>query len=361
MSVQSVLLTRVIRLAASCIGLVSSAVLLYILSRLPVSKKKQLLARQLWHLALADGFRTLVYAVFDSYIMLPHDFKMAHLDVGSHMCIIDRIGDVGRHTAYLVEIHIALAFGLALFRINASPRLSPTLKLVWPAGSCLCVVELLLEEPHGRKTMGKGTMCYYPAQHHQQDSGLYFMDCCLIISFSLCVLVYSLGVCRTCGITVAGQRRASKRALSFLLANIVTLVPNVFRTITNSESVWEYDVAGALWKLHSFANLLTYVVLLRHQMRKWLLSGRADNDKTLFDVQIGGSEVLSVPSDCSEARARAEKHLELLTSSGKQQEEIDDLLDFFDPETVQEEGEDISNLSRSDNCPCDSNHRFPPA
>merc|ERR1712046_190729 len=89
------------------------------------------------HLALAD-----LSAFFLRVVKLTHELLAKQFDAGGSdiLCIILRADHIGVMTSALIDVHIAIASAVTIFRcIIALPLLTRRLVIAWPVGIALTI------------------------------------------------------------------------------------------------------------------------------------------------------------------------------------------------------------------------------
>ena len=170
----------------------ASGWLFIVIQRLPSNIRSKLLARQLWHMSLAD---------FWGYTMLALGFAIPNLS-----CLPSLAYRIGIVTAALVEVHIAFSMLAKIRRWNTGLRcLSQSLPLVWILGFALGGTSVAITYSQMTNSRRSTNGCA------SGSGGANFKNITLIISAAICFSVYvNLGM-RQFG-TGAHQRHAFNRA-----------------------------------------------------------------------------------------------------------------------------------------------------
>lgn len=327
---------------------IASAWLLFQLARLPGKRKAKLLARQLWHLALADLLGFVLFTV-GRYHQFRDVIAATVVDGSTTLCYIDRAGDIPLFVSAVIEVHIAVAGLLATFRsVGTSKVLRRTLVLTWPIGIALGVVELVILH-----------LNWDEAALHCKKSRSIMRSVCFLACAVTCCFLYGIVVYRRRKSSGAVRARAIGYAMIFVAANAITQLPNAIRIFINrAPTTTEAKIFGsisvALFGLGGLANACVYAVVNRsyrssarslfhrqssqraqpQQVREGSQSGQSHDTERSFPVEFTESaEVRMVDNIFAEAGRNAANDM-IALDAGRQPEmqegSEDDFLDCFE-------------------------------
>jgi len=328
-----------LHLACCLASVTASAWLLVKTSVLKRTCNRFLLARELWHLALANTVAFCIIGSNKIYELLGH-LDLAKLPAGSPLreilCVTWHSGNTGAIISTLVELHIALASVLVIFRCTLTLKyLAWTLPIVWPLGVALGAVDAyyMFSNSHGDMA------------HCHADRDVANLSRVLFPSAVFCFLVYVIGTFKLLGST---HHRALKRALLFLLANVITVGPiSVYGIFIDWHSTLPHSrdrFSDVSFLLAGLVNSAVYFFLSHRVRRTELLKMRArqlndpngeapiakgmdssrDTATTIqsFGPMFGGREEILVRDVALEAAMAAEDAIAQL-----QERRIDPMLD----------------------------------
>lgn len=277
---------------------------------MPQRLRTKLLARQLWHLALAD----IISLTPSGYRHLNSFFSLQfHTNVSNGGCIVWRVANFGALTSSLVEVHIALASSLAIFRHRSLlAKSAHGLIIVWPIGFLLSVVDIVRMYASSSDSNAIGTSsCIDPSLRAVEVRNV-----SLLASLIICMLAYIIGIVKSRDSRSSGAMPGSienhtvHAALWVLLGSIVSTAPIVvvqqFILPGNPGMTSVLQAACVLCDLGGLTNTCVYAILNRRAKRIVLRQeikeseGRASMTTRAihsFPVAFGETGVVIVPSD----------------------------------------------------------------
>lgn len=281
---------------------------------LPQSHRTKLLARQLWHLALAD---ILAFSVLTGVRV--HELLALKFDVNGSavLCMSWRVANFGILTSALVEAHIALVSLLAISRSRVVlARLARILGIVWPIGIIFSVADTYEAYTLGSATWDKQNVSCRGNNFWSHGLRNYF----LLASLAICGLAYIAGILKLATPTANGavRHRAVYRAMLFLLGTIIAEAPNVaaeeffpdvWPGTTSFGNVLVF-LGDCLFRLGGLINICVYVILSRRARRIMVHNQVCTPEKRpsatsgalSFPVAFGGTDEVDIESDQQEAR-----------------------------------------------------------
>lgn len=218
----------VLPLAAGLASLAAAATLLLWLHRLRGAQEK-LMARQLWHLALANLIECGMLIVWFALDLLNFAFGVGRerTEVLDGLCTFSLWNNAAFMTSLLVEVHIAMATAAALYRSHTALRaLSCTVAFLWPLGFCMGAIVVF---PSGIFWDPEIGSCDTKA-----DAGEQFKAAIITLALCICFVTYIAGFVGA--ITHGGlslQARVWGRVKFFLAAAMVSWFPFVLFSYIN--------------------------------------------------------------------------------------------------------------------------------
>lgn len=260
----------VLPLAVNLLSFFASVRLFLWVHRLTVAREK-LMARQLWHLALADSIESGMLVFWFSLDPLHNIFGIgseasALLDA---LCVFGMWNNVAFMTSLLVEVHIALATVAALFRFHNMLRvLSRSVVYLWPPG---VVMGVLVAFPSGSFWDTADGACNTSAQ-----AGEEFKSIVMLAALCICFLTYAAGFALVRGSGgLSLQSRIWDRAKFFTLAAMLSWFPFIVytRVIDKGNSIFgpagpvAFYITFSLFLSNGFLNALVYALQSRFVSR----------------------------------------------------------------------------------------------
>lgn len=209
---------------AACISGVAAAFLLSGLRRLPADRKKKLLPRQLWHLALAD----LSYAIVECLSIFLDMAVQAGWEGPSQTWLKSGLCEAS-YFAYLVcllaslmvECHIALSFVASIFKnTRALLALNRGLLFAWP----LAGVSALGSGLFGLGDMHWGTSGEFACVSLGGEDWIRSVS--LWLAIVTCFVCYVISACRVRTAGEAVQASVFRRMRNYLLVALVFTLPS---------------------------------------------------------------------------------------------------------------------------------------
>lgn len=301
---------------ASLFSFVASLLLLVWLWRLRESTARRLMARQLWHLAVAD--------LLSSAMLIPwYVFALLQASGNEHngalICPFGHANNIPFMTSVFLEVHIALATIATIFHNSRALRaLSRSLPFIWAlgfivGGAVVALGEIFLPEDDG-------VLCdKYDMEGEKLKAVI------MAVALVVCIATYAIGMGSVGNRHGGGvAARVWRHANLFIVAALVTWVPFVifslwwtFSDNTNGVSTWYYLTRVFLESNGSF-NALVYVWrsgFLRRTRSRTMRRPIFHNGEESPTGRASGSfhpaftsfdEVLAVPSETGAANDAAE-------------------------------------------------------
>lgn len=311
---------NVANLSCSAISALASFWLFVSIACLPKHRRATLLARQLLHLSLADTVAFATLATESTFKVLWGENLSSGSDNG---CLALQFGSIGTVTAALLEVHIAVAALLAIFRCTkVLAQVTKTVIAVWPIGIAAAVANTFLWRPYWNAE-SKNCVCKHS---HESDGGkewtLWHVVMAVSVMISLFVYVLAIAKLRT---SSSGPRfRAFNKVLLLLGVNVLTVGPMCVRTFLGLHIPY---VASTPFMLGGFANACVYTILNRHLHARFQKGGAgADAQPPQASQPLQAS--LQV-SQCSIASVDLEQELLREQWRALNGEPSEDLLDLF--------------------------------
>lgn len=324
-------------LVAASVSFVASLTLLLWVWTLSKPLAGKLLARELWHIALADMLTALllipwfVVGLLNAYSDFGND-SQSQITMDA-ICWVSYLNNVPFMTSLFLEVHIALATVFSIFRLSSAiSLLSKLLPLVWACGFVI-----------GGIVVWRGHATWDPKGPTMTGSckglpeGEMLKICTMIGGLAICTATYMVGIAtgaRARHIGQAVEGRAWRKAKLFVAAALVAWLPFAilhFTPVFEEHGVWFYS-AAALLSANGFFNAAVYSWksgFVRRVERRNTASWRRANVKDplardashpppqSFNVQFEADvEEVDVPNLTVNANRRAEREIRALERSG---------------------------------------------
>lgn len=326
----------------------ASVCILFWLSRITRGHRHKLMARQLWHLALADlcGSFVIASGAVLTLVLVWSELQLSR-PLQHSACLYVSLQNIFAMTSILVEIHIALTTALAIRRCNRFvAALSGALTFLWPLGFAVGMCVVIMDRDGWDDSIGA---CSY-----SRNYGEYLKSGVLILGVIICGSTYiyaallsvSMDYSSNMAATVRLWSRAKYYTLMSLIANGPFCAWNLLehfgfwsQTPLSSISTAAWYVSIAVFNLHGLFNTVVYAAHCRYvrQVMNFrqdfsLASSRASAAMSLqqcthapqpiaaasFTVRFSEPEVTEVANIQAEAQATANQDLVmLLLSQGK--------------------------------------------
>jgi len=163
----------------------------------------------------------------------------------------------GLLTSTLVEAHLALSYTASIFRLTSLLNgLGVALRGVWCAGSLMAALEVYSDH----LTVNASHTCY-------RENADYTFITTTGLSLAVCIVAYLSGLVAVhFRMGFAVQRRLHLRVQMFVLAFLISSLPNFCRVMSDSNydpsafwgKSWAKTTALALFNLSGFVNFLVY-------------------------------------------------------------------------------------------------------
>lgn len=349
----SVTVGIVIWLAVGILSASASTFMFVTVSRLPERLRCKLMARQMWHLALADMCSSSLGLLMPTLMAVdvatsgkifhdPHSWDGFADSLCSFVCV----ASIFEFAASLIDIHIALTAAAKLFHWSTTlTELSSGLWAVWPSGVVLGAVFIVFTAESNRPYYAKGChICRYTVIENNvlSDVNQEFKNSILFMSVVVSAVVYTVTVTLMPSSTEAHRSHITSRTLLFILGNLACVGPfSLWSFIENNLTGNGLGHVGdklfflvicPLYGLSGFLHACVYLLLCKrakHMVQRAVVirdvapedvfepigdlsPGRFERQKPLalsFCVSFQEPEVVGIPADGADARTQAEMDL----------------------------------------------------
>lgn len=276
------------------------------------------MARQLWHLALADFFEFFITgccSLTRVYLGLSGSQWAESLWTDS-LCYSCWGNELFAIPSILIEVHIALATVAAMTRCPYALRcLSQCLVLVWPVGAIVGSIVVFLDEVHFDQLEN---MC-----NTKTATGRRLKSIFLASALAICLTIYICCAVRvTLKSTAAAQHRVWNFAKYYILANIISWAPWSVFSFARQTELTQADqftllLVLALFYSDGFLHVAIYAAqshFVRRMFSTWSPNGPT-NQVTLQRPPVEFAEcnsIHAIANICKEARNRSQKELTAL-------------------------------------------------
>lgn len=288
----------------SVISAVASATLLSWLAAVGEPHRRKLMARQLWHLAVADllfAVSMIILFVFEFFAGAYGWSKVsgAWEDGFSGFCVVSNYAiSVGVSVSAIIEAHMSLALVAGVYRSDIAMRLLRiSLVCAWPFCLVLSIVNMYLLN----MSWAKG-IC--DTKHVHVVYNTVTVVCCLISVTSYVFCLFRVVGAESNGLHVV--KKVWSRVHYYLVAWLICILPETLRLLARgSDLAYAKEVTESLLALNGAANTIVYVIQsnyvrrLAMRSRSEIVGRRRPNFDGSFNVTLGGTSFKSEANDMS--------------------------------------------------------------
>lgn len=245
------------------------------------------MARQLWHLALADVLSALMPLPWFALTLAQRfvDLDSEHLRSFSLVCAVCHVNNIPFLASVFLEVHIAVTTICSILHFSTALRvLSRVLPLMWALGFIIGVVVLWIGSAEWNHELG---VCEKPVTAEVVKAVV------MTVALAICVAIYIAGFltarCRS-GALVEG--RVWSRAKMFVAAAVVTWVPflvfsaylHLTAVFVTAENLGVYFGVLTVLSANGFVNAFLYALQSGYVGRTVRRMRRLGDDESLVDT-----------------------------------------------------------------------------
>lgn len=277
---------QIVPLIAACASGVASSFLMYRLHKFAAAQRKNMLVRQLMHLAAAN----LLYSIQEILMLsigiaIWIDPSMFGHSSKSEMCVFSLgVSCLGCFVTLLMECHMAVAFATSIFGNRKTMHTMYTLLVyIWPLGVLLAILDTWLTKVRWDADAGG---CY-------GENKDYVFTVLAIMGFLLCLSCYIISSVVVSRAGQAVQCAVWNRARRYPIVALVTLGPILVyyiirNLLENNPDVREgaWLVANTLYDSSGFLNFLVYALQSKYVDKKMLEKANGGEREASFRVNF---------------------------------------------------------------------------